>query len=65
MDAVQFFLLFSLLALSTLFNWMQLVIAWHSNKRQFNKFAMDLDRLMDGDDAVRTKLLNLEKKMQP
>jgi hypothetical protein len=62
MSDVQFFLLLLLLAGNTLLQWMRFAVAWHANKRDFNKFAMDIDRFMDGDETVRAKLLNLEKK---
>lgn len=64
MDSLQFTLIFLLLALNALLSWMRFAVDWHANKRNFNQFAMDLDRFMDGDEKVRAKLLKLEKNLQ-
>ena len=64
MSDAQFILVLILLAGNALLNWMRFVVAWHANKRDFNKFAMSIDRFMDGDEKVRAKLLKLESNLR-
>lgn len=64
MDPVFLVLFLILLTANCVLSWMRFVIERAAYRANFNQFAMNLDRFLDGDEKVRAKLLQTEAKLR-